>query len=162
MIGDEMVMAGPSDRSDVVGTLPQTERLDFSAVGYAEAMRRAREIVPILRKRAAPAEDARMLLRENEQLLHESGLFRFHQPKSFGGMELDFVAVVDIPAALARGCPSTAWNVGNVACHHWILGYYVPHVALISVALSARRRALPMSSPTGARWRVLRARALVG
>ena len=93
-----MVMAGPSDRSDVVGTLPQTERRDFSAVGYAEAMRRAREIVPILRKRAAPAEDARMLLRENEQLLHESGLFRFHQPKSFGGMELDFVAVVDIPA----------------------------------------------------------------
>ena len=121
-----MVMAGPSDRSDVVGTLPQTERRDFSAVGYAEAMRRAREIVPILRKRAAPAEDARMLLRENEQLLHESGLFRFHQPKSFGGMELDFVAVVDIPAELARGCPSTAWNVGNVACHHWILGYYVP------------------------------------
>ena len=47
-----MVMAGPSDRSDVVGTLPQTERRDFSAVGYAEAMRRAREIVPILRERA--------------------------------------------------------------------------------------------------------------
>jgi alkylation response protein AidB-like acyl-CoA dehydrogenase len=131
MIGDEMVMAGPSDHSDVVGTLPQTERRDFSAVGYAEAMRRAREIVPILRERAVPAEDARMLLRENEQLLHESGLFRFHQPKSFGGMELDFVAVVDIPAELARGCPSTAWNVGNVACHHWILGYYVPQVALI-------------------------------
>jgi 3-hydroxy-9,10-secoandrosta-1,3,5(10)-triene-9,17-dione monooxygenase len=121
-----MVLASPCDRSDVVGTLPQTERRDFSAVGYAEAMRRAREIVPILRERAARSEDARMLLRENEQLLHESGLFRFHQPKSFGGMELDFVAVVDIPAELARGCPSTAWNVGNVACHHWILGYYDP------------------------------------
>jgi 3-hydroxy-9,10-secoandrosta-1,3,5(10)-triene-9,17-dione monooxygenase len=121
-----MVMAAPSEHSDFKGTLPQTERRDFSAVGYAEAMRRARAIVPILRERAARAEDARMLLRENEQLLHESGLFRFHQPKSFGGMELDFVAVVDIPAELARGCPSTAWNVGNVACHHWILGYYDP------------------------------------
>ena len=144
-------MAGPSDRSDVVGTLPQTERRDFSAVGYDEAMRRVREIVPILRERAAQSEDARMLLRENEQLLHESGLFRFHQPKSFGGMELDFVAVVDIPAELARGCPSTAWNVGNVACHHWILGYYDPETqhevwdanpdALIasSIALAAGR-----------------------
>jgi 3-hydroxy-9,10-secoandrosta-1,3,5(10)-triene-9,17-dione monooxygenase len=121
-----MVMAGPSEESDVKGTLPQTERRDFSAVGYDEAMRRARAMVPILRERAARAEDARMLLRENEQLLHESGLFRFHQPRSFGGMELDFVAVVDIPAELARGCPSTAWNVGNVACHHWILGYYDP------------------------------------
>ena len=126
MIGDEMVMAAPSEHSDFKGTLPQTERRDFSAVDYDEAMRRARAIVPILRERAARAEDARMLLRENEQLLHESGLFRFHQPKSFGGMELDFVAVVDIPAELARGCPSTAWNVGNVACHHWILGYDDP------------------------------------
>jgi 3-hydroxy-9,10-secoandrosta-1,3,5(10)-triene-9,17-dione monooxygenase len=109
-----------------VGTLPQTVRRDFSAVDFGEAVRRAREIVPILRERSQQAEDARMLIRENEQLLHESGLLRFHQPKAFGGMELDFLAVVDIPAELARGCPSTAWSVGNAACHHWILGYYDP------------------------------------
>jgi hypothetical protein len=65
-----------------VGTLPQTVRRDFSAVGYDEAMQRARDIVPILRERAPKGEDARMLIRENEQLLHESGLFRFHQPKA--------------------------------------------------------------------------------
>ena len=42
-------------------------------------------------------------------------------------MQLDFVAVVDIPAEFARGCPSTAWSVGNMAaCHHWMLGYYEP------------------------------------
>jgi 3-hydroxy-9,10-secoandrosta-1,3,5(10)-triene-9,17-dione monooxygenase len=147
-----MIMAGGGDARDGgVGTLPQAERRDFSAVGYDEAMRRARELVPLLRERAQEAEDARMLIRANEQLLHESGLFRFHQPRSFGGMELDFVAVVDIPAELARGCPSTAWNVGNVACHHWILGYYDPETqrevwgsnpdALIasSIALAAGR-----------------------
>jgi 3-hydroxy-9,10-secoandrosta-1,3,5(10)-triene-9,17-dione monooxygenase len=116
----------PERPNESVGTLPQTQRRDFSAIDYDEAMRRARDIVPILRQRAQQAEDARMLIRENEQLLHESGLFRFHQPKVFGGMELDFLAVVDIPAELARGCPSTAWSVGNVACHHWILGYYDP------------------------------------
>jgi 3-hydroxy-9,10-secoandrosta-1,3,5(10)-triene-9,17-dione monooxygenase len=144
-------MAGPSDQDHTVGTLPQAVRRDFSGVGYDEAMRRAREIVPILRERAQAAEDARMLIRENEQLLHETGLFRFHQPKAFGGMELDFVAVVDITAELARGCPSTAWNVGNLACHHWILGYYDPETqrevwdanpdALIasSIALAAGR-----------------------
>jgi 3-hydroxy-9,10-secoandrosta-1,3,5(10)-triene-9,17-dione monooxygenase len=142
-------MAGASDHP--VGTLPQAARRDFAGVSYGEAMRRAREIVPVLRERAAQAEDARMLLRENEQLLHETGLFRFHQPKAFGGMELDFVAVVDIPAELARGCASTAWSVGNVACHHWILGYYAPETqrevwdanpdALIasSIALAAGR-----------------------
>jgi 3-hydroxy-9,10-secoandrosta-1,3,5(10)-triene-9,17-dione monooxygenase len=144
-------MVGPHDASALVGTLPQPVRRDFSAVGYGEAMRRAREIVPILRERARRGEDARMLIRENEQLLHENGLFRFHQPKAFGGMELPFVAVVDIPAELARGCPSTAWNVGNLACHHWILGYYDPETqrevwdanpdALIasSIALAAGR-----------------------
>ena len=41
-------MAGPSDRSNFKGTLPQTERRDFSAVGYDEAMERARQMVQAL------------------------------------------------------------------------------------------------------------------
>jgi 3-hydroxy-9,10-secoandrosta-1,3,5(10)-triene-9,17-dione monooxygenase len=124
---------------------------DFSGVGYEEAMRRARECVPVLAERAQKCEDARVLLPENEKLLHDTGLFRYHQPKRFGGMELPFVAVVDIVAELARGCPSTAWNVGNLGCHHWILAYYEPETqhevwdanpdALIasSIALAAGR-----------------------
>jgi 3-hydroxy-9,10-secoandrosta-1,3,5(10)-triene-9,17-dione monooxygenase len=108
----------------VIGTLSQSERRDFSGVSYDEAMRRARECVPVLRERAQACEHARVLLRENEQLLHETGLFRFHQPKRFGGMELPFQAIVDIVAETARGCPSTAWNIGNLGCHHWVLAYY--------------------------------------
>jgi len=100
--------------------------MNFSNVTYEEAMRRARECVPALRERAQKCEDARALLPENEKLLHETGLFRFHQPRRFGGMELPFQAIVDIVAELARGCPSTAWNVGNLGCHHWILAYYEP------------------------------------
>src|ERR1041385_1097160 len=100
--------------------------MGFSDVTYEEAMRRARDIVPTLRARAQKCEELRALLPESEKLLHDSGLFRFHQPKRFGGMELPFVAVVDIVAELARGCPSTAWNVGNLGCHHWILAYYEP------------------------------------
>ncbi len=114
-----------NDAAHFVGSLPQPRR-DFSAVSYDEAMRRARDIVPMLRDRAQASEDARVLTRGNEQLLHETGLFRFHQPKAFGGMELPFVALVDIVAEIARGCPSTGWNVGNLGCHHWILGYYAP------------------------------------
>ena len=124
---------------------------DFSGINYEEAMRRARECVPTLAERAQKCEDARVLLPENEKLLHETGLFRFHQPKRFGGMELPFQAIVDIVAELGRGCPSTAWNVGNLGCHHWILGYYEPETqhevwdanpdALIasSIALAAGR-----------------------
>jgi 3-hydroxy-9,10-secoandrosta-1,3,5(10)-triene-9,17-dione monooxygenase len=133
------------------GTLPQQLKRGFAGVGYDEAVARAREIVPILRERAARCEDERGLLRENEQMLHEAGLFRFHQPQAFGGMELDFLAIIDIPAELARGCPSTAWNVANLACHHWMLAYFEPETqhrvwdanpdALIasSIALAAGR-----------------------
>src|SRR3982751_2694998 len=125
--------------------------MDFSAVSYEEALRRAREIVPTLRERAQKTEDARVLLPENEKLLHEAGLFRYHQPNRFGCMELPFVAIIDLVSELARGCPSTAWNVGNLASHHWILGYYEPETqhevwdanpdALIasSIALAAGR-----------------------
>ena len=123
----------------------------FSTVTYEEAMQRARDCVPVLAARAQKCEEARVLLPENEKLLHETGLFRYHQPKRFGGMELPFIAVVDIVAELARGCPSTAWNVGNLGCHHWILAYYEPETqhevwdanpdALIasSIALAAGR-----------------------
>jgi 3-hydroxy-9,10-secoandrosta-1,3,5(10)-triene-9,17-dione monooxygenase len=137
--------------ADGVGTLPQRQRRDFSGVGYDEALRRARDIVPILRERAAASEEARVLLRDTEQLLHETGLFRYHQPRAFGGMELPFVAVVDIVVEVGRGCPSTAWNVGNLGIHHWLLAYYEPETqhevwdadpdALIasSIALAAGR-----------------------
>src|SRR5260370_19278368 len=111
-------MGRGSEHSEPVGTLPQRVRRDFSGVGYGEAMRRAREVVPVLRERAQRAEDARMLIRDNEQLLHESGLFRFHQPKAFGGMELPFVAVVAIPAELAPACPSPARGVGKTSSPH--------------------------------------------
>jgi 3-hydroxy-9,10-secoandrosta-1,3,5(10)-triene-9,17-dione monooxygenase len=144
-------MSAVAQVGDGVGTLPQAVRRDFSGVGYDEALRRAREIVPVLRERAARSEEARVLLRENEQLLHETGLFRYHQPRAFGGMELPFVAVVDIAAEIARGCPSTAWNVGNLGIHHWLLAFYEPETqhevwdanpdALIasSIALAAGR-----------------------
>ena len=100
--------------------------MSFDKVSYEEAMRRARDCVPLLKSRAQKCEEARVLLAENERLLHETGLFRYHQPRRFGGMELPFVAVVDIVAELSRGCPSTAWNVGNLGCHHWVLAYYEP------------------------------------
>ncbi len=56
--------------------------------------------------------------------LHRAGLFRFHQPKRWGGMELPFVAMFDVPAEIARGCASTGWNVGNLGIHHWMLALY--------------------------------------
>jgi 3-hydroxy-9,10-secoandrosta-1,3,5(10)-triene-9,17-dione monooxygenase len=56
--------------------------------------------------------------------LHASGLLRITQPKRYGGMELDYVSLFEIPAEIGRGCASTAWNAGNLAIHHWMLAHY--------------------------------------
>ena len=96
----------------------------FAGVAYDEAVRRAREMVPRLRERAAAAEAARIMPPETLRDLHASGLLRTLQPRRWGGMEFDFIAYVDFPLELARGCPSTAWNLANLQVHHWMLAMY--------------------------------------
>jgi 3-hydroxy-9,10-secoandrosta-1,3,5(10)-triene-9,17-dione monooxygenase len=96
----------------------------FADVGYDEAMRRARALVPTLRERALGAEAGRQMPAQTIEDLHHAGLFRFHQPRRWGGMELDFVALFDVPAEIARGCASTGWNVANLGVHHWMLALY--------------------------------------
>jgi len=96
----------------------------FTDVSYDEAMRRARALVPALRERADRAEGAREMSKETLDDLHRAGLLRFHQPRRWGGMELDFVSLFDVPAEIGRGCASTAWNVANLGVHHWMLALY--------------------------------------
>jgi 3-hydroxy-9,10-secoandrosta-1,3,5(10)-triene-9,17-dione monooxygenase len=96
----------------------------FAGVDYDEAMRRAGALVPTLRARADRAESGRQMEKETLDDLHQAGLFRFHQPRRWGGMELPFVAMFDVPAEVARGCASTGWNVANLSIHHWMLALY--------------------------------------
>jgi len=96
----------------------------FTDVTYDEAMSRARALVPALRERADAAETGREMQKETLEDLHRTGLLRFHQPRRWGGMELPFVSLFDIPAEVGRGCASTAWNVANLSVHHWMLALY--------------------------------------
>jgi 3-hydroxy-9,10-secoandrosta-1,3,5(10)-triene-9,17-dione monooxygenase len=103
---------------------PVSAARGFAGVTYDEAMRRARALVPALRERAERADAAREMLKETLDDLHRTGLLRFHQPRRWGGMELEFVALFDLPAEVGRGCASTAWNVANLGVHHWMLALY--------------------------------------
>lgn len=92
--------------------------MSFADVGYDEAMRRAQDLLPFLREHAQANERATRMVPQVEQALHRAGLFRYHQPKAWGGMELDFIAYYDIPEMLARGDCSVGWNVANLSSHH--------------------------------------------
>jgi len=96
----------------------------FAGVSCEEALKRAGDLVPGLRERAARSESERTMLPETLAELHRAGLLRVMQPKRWGGMELDFSAYVDIPCELARGCTSTGWNAANLLIHHWMLALY--------------------------------------
>jgi 3-hydroxy-9,10-secoandrosta-1,3,5(10)-triene-9,17-dione monooxygenase len=85
---------------------------------------RADALLPRLRDRAAHTEELRRLPAETERDLHDAGLFRILQPKRVGGAELDYVALLDCAEILARADASVAWNLANLASHHWILGMF--------------------------------------
>ena len=91
---------------------------------YAEMLERAQALVPKLRERAAITEEKRSLPAETERELHDSGLFRILQPKRVGGSELDYVALVDFADVVAQADASVAWNLTNLASHHWMLGMF--------------------------------------
>ena len=105
---------------------PRPAARNFSDVDYDEAMRRARALLPDFRRLAAESDQARRLSPEIETLLHESGLFRFMQPKRWGGMELPLMAYFDMPDMIGRADASVAWNLVNVSVHHWMLALYEP------------------------------------
>jgi len=114
----------PSATSAVSGCAQRQDAPNLAGVTYDEAVRRARELAPRLHERAARADIDRVLPPETLRDLHASGLFRTLQPKRWGGMEFDFIAYVDFPFELSRGCPSTAWNLANLQVHHWMLAMY--------------------------------------
>jgi len=96
----------------------------FAGVSYQDAVASALALIPALRERAPRAEEERIMLPETLADLHRTGLMRVLQPKRWGGMEFDYLAYVDFPELIARGCASTGWNVGNLLIHHWMLALY--------------------------------------
>ncbi len=93
---------------------------------YEELYGRAEQLLPKLRERAAKCEELRRMPDETVRDLHDTGLFRFQQPRRVGGSELDFVAAITIGALLARACASSAWNFVNLGTHHLLLAMFPP------------------------------------
>src|SRR5437868_12452855 len=113
-----------------VGRKPSTSQPAAPGPGdhaYLTMVARAKALIPQLRDRAAKTEELRRLPPETERDLHDAGLFRIVQPKRVGGSELDYVALVDCAEMLGRADSSVAWNLANLASHHWMLGMFHKH-----------------------------------
>ena len=85
---------------------------------------RAEALVPMLAERAERTEEERRLPVDTVEDFHRSGLFRALQPARVGGHELDYGMLVDMAAVAGKGCASAAWNLSNLASHHWMLAMW--------------------------------------
>ena len=85
---------------------------------------RASKLAPVVEKRARECEALRRVPDETIDDFHRAGLFRAIQPKRVGGGEITFSAYFEMCSEIARGCPSSAWVLTNLASHHWMLTYW--------------------------------------
>jgi len=91
---------------------------------HAQLVARAASLVPTLRARAAEAEQFRRLPDANVAELRAAGLFKVLQPRRCGGFEMSLHTHIDTVAEIARGCGSTAWCMGVIHAHSWLVGSF--------------------------------------
>lgn len=88
----------------------------------AELVARAEAMVPWLREKADAVEKARMVPEDTIAAFQEAGFFKILQPKRWGGYEMSPNVLNKVLMQLARGCPSSAWNVMVLGVHPFEVG----------------------------------------
>ncbi len=84
-------------------TAPDADMTADDLLGAAEAL------IPLLRERAAEADQERRISADTYRRLGDAGFFHVLKPKKYGGLELSEHEHARIAMTLARGCTSTAW-----------------------------------------------------
>lgn len=86
-----------------------------------ELVERAKALRPLLQKNAAKTEDRRVP-EESIQAIADAGLFRITVPRRYGGYEVNIHTKLEVSAALAEGCGSTAWVATLINVCNWFTG----------------------------------------
>lgn len=102
------------------------EDIGVQAPEEAEIVKRAQDMIPMLRERAEACERDRRVSRETIQAFRDAGFFRILQPRRWGGYEMHPNVLNRVLMELARGCPSSAWNVMVLGVHPFEVGLLDP------------------------------------
>ncbi len=92
----------------------------------AALIARARDMAPVVAKRAREAETLRRLPPVTHEEFREAGFYKVLQPTRYGGYGLDYGVNCEISSELAHGCASSGWVASITTCHAWILGMMEP------------------------------------
>jgi alkylation response protein AidB-like acyl-CoA dehydrogenase len=99
-----------------------------TAVTRDELIRRAVDLQPLLARNAARTEADRRVPDENIEAIREAGLFRLMVPKRLGGHETTIRTKLEVSAALAEACGSTAWVTALTNVCAWVVGTMSDHM----------------------------------
>ncbi len=126
------------------------QRKDPSAatVTHDDLVARAAALVPQLRERVAESDRLRKLPPANVDAVRRAGLFKVLQARRYGGYQMSLRTHIDVIATVARGCASTAWCMGVIHAHSWLMAsfpkaaqdetYGANHDAIISAIIAPR------------------------
>jgi len=93
-----------------------------------ELVRRASDLVPLIRDKAAWMDDNRRLHEEVIEALTEAGILKMRIPARYGGYESDMRTVVSVLSELGRGDGSTSWTASVWAISAWMVGLFPDEV----------------------------------
>ena len=89
-----------------------------------ELLRRASQLVPLLKERAARTEELRRIPDDTVQDLLSSKLHLIGVPQRFGGLDVNYGLMLEVGALLGTGCASTSWCYSIWSAHSWLVGYW--------------------------------------
>jgi alkylation response protein AidB-like acyl-CoA dehydrogenase len=89
-----------------------------------ELVHRAHELRPLLLEEQAATEARTHFAPETHERFREAGFYRLLVPRRYGGLEVDLPTFYAVMIAVARGCPSTGWQLCLSAGHALQLGSY--------------------------------------
>jgi alkylation response protein AidB-like acyl-CoA dehydrogenase len=87
-----------------------------------ELLDRIDETRPILERNVGQTEADRRIAQENIDALTTAGAFKVTVPRRFGGYEMTVREKLEVSAAVAESCGSTAWVVALINVCNWMSG----------------------------------------
>ena len=141
---------GPRVMPKVSAPADQAARAGASASAVVPApedmLARAQGLIPALRGRAEETERLRRMPDSTMAELRAAEMFHLLSPKAVGGFGMGVETYGEVVRRLARGCASTAWTVGHLIEHAWMLARW-PRQAQDEVFANGPA---PLAAATGA------------
>jgi 3-hydroxy-9,10-secoandrosta-1,3,5(10)-triene-9,17-dione monooxygenase len=125
-------------------------------------VQRAKAVVPSLRSRAEATSSARRLPKENIADLRTSGAMKTIQSTNNGGYGLGMREHLDVVSTIAEGCGATAWVLGVVHAHSWLMSHFSAQAQKDSYGANPDAMISAVIGPRGTATRVEGGYALTG